>query len=34
VDLLILGETLATPFFRREPVLLPENVAFVLADER
>jgi lipopolysaccharide/colanic/teichoic acid biosynthesis glycosyltransferase len=34
VDLLILCETLATLFFRREPVMHPENVAFVLADER
>jgi lipopolysaccharide/colanic/teichoic acid biosynthesis glycosyltransferase len=34
VDLLILGETLATLAFEREPVMRPENVAFVLADER
>ena len=34
VDLLILGETFATLFFEREPVMQPENVAFVLADER
>jgi lipopolysaccharide/colanic/teichoic acid biosynthesis glycosyltransferase len=34
VDLLILGETLATLAFKREPVMRPENVAFVLADER
>jgi lipopolysaccharide/colanic/teichoic acid biosynthesis glycosyltransferase len=34
VDLLILCETFATLFFRREPVMHPENVAFVLADER
>ncbi|HWM12788.1 MAG TPA: exopolysaccharide biosynthesis polyprenyl glycosylphosphotransferase [Solirubrobacteraceae bacterium] len=34
VDLLILCETLATLFFQREAVLRPENVAFVLADER
>ena len=34
LDMLILGETLATLFFRREPVLVPENVTFVLADER
>jgi lipopolysaccharide/colanic/teichoic acid biosynthesis glycosyltransferase/nucleotide-binding universal stress UspA family protein len=33
VDLLILGETLATLAFEREPVMRPENVAFVLADE-
>jgi lipopolysaccharide/colanic/teichoic acid biosynthesis glycosyltransferase len=33
VDLLILGETLATLAFKREPVMRPENVAFVLADE-
>ena len=34
LDLLILGETLATLAFEREPVMRPENVAFVLADER
>jgi exopolysaccharide biosynthesis polyprenyl glycosylphosphotransferase len=34
VDLLILCETLATLFFEREAVMKPENVAFVLADER
>ena len=34
VDLLILCETLATLFFEREAVMRPENVAFVLADER
>ena len=34
VDLLILGETLATLAFEREPVMRPESVAFVLADER
>jgi exopolysaccharide biosynthesis polyprenyl glycosylphosphotransferase len=34
VDLLILGETFATLFFEREPVMQAENVAFVLADER
>jgi exopolysaccharide biosynthesis polyprenyl glycosylphosphotransferase len=34
VDLLILGETLATLAFEREPVMRPENVTFVLADER
>jgi lipopolysaccharide/colanic/teichoic acid biosynthesis glycosyltransferase len=33
LDLLILGETLATLAFEREPVMRPENVAFVLADE-
>jgi exopolysaccharide biosynthesis polyprenyl glycosylphosphotransferase len=33
VDLLILCETLATLFFERQPVMKPENVAFVLADE-
>ena len=34
VDLLILCETLATFVFEREPVMRPENVAYVLADER
>jgi lipopolysaccharide/colanic/teichoic acid biosynthesis glycosyltransferase len=34
VDLLILGETLATLLFDREPVLQPENVALLLSDER
>ena len=34
VDLLILCETLATLFFEREDVMRPENVAYVLADER
>jgi lipopolysaccharide/colanic/teichoic acid biosynthesis glycosyltransferase len=34
VDLLILMETLATLVFEREDVMQPENVAFVLADER
>jgi exopolysaccharide biosynthesis polyprenyl glycosylphosphotransferase len=34
VDLLILGETFATLFFEREPVMQAENVAFVLADDR
>jgi lipopolysaccharide/colanic/teichoic acid biosynthesis glycosyltransferase len=34
VDLLILAETLATLFFEREPVMRPEGVSFVLADER
>jgi exopolysaccharide biosynthesis polyprenyl glycosylphosphotransferase len=34
LDLLILCETFATLFFKREPVMHPENVAFVLADER
>jgi lipopolysaccharide/colanic/teichoic acid biosynthesis glycosyltransferase len=34
VDLLILAETLATLFFEREPVMRPEGVTFVLADER
>jgi exopolysaccharide biosynthesis polyprenyl glycosylphosphotransferase len=34
VDLLILFETLATLFFEREDVMRPENVAYVLADER
>jgi lipopolysaccharide/colanic/teichoic acid biosynthesis glycosyltransferase len=34
VDLLILCETLATLVFEREAVMKPENVAFVLADER
>jgi lipopolysaccharide/colanic/teichoic acid biosynthesis glycosyltransferase len=34
VDLLILGETLATLAFKREPVMRPENVAFALAGER
>jgi exopolysaccharide biosynthesis polyprenyl glycosylphosphotransferase len=34
VDMLILGETLATMLFDREPVLQPENVALVLSDER
>jgi lipopolysaccharide/colanic/teichoic acid biosynthesis glycosyltransferase len=33
VDLLILGETLATLMFDREPVLQPENVALLLSDE-
>jgi len=34
VDLLILCETLATLIFEREPVMQPENVAYVLADDR
>jgi exopolysaccharide biosynthesis polyprenyl glycosylphosphotransferase len=34
VDLLILGETLATLFFEREAIMRPENVAYVLAAER
>jgi exopolysaccharide biosynthesis polyprenyl glycosylphosphotransferase len=34
VDLLILCETLATLVFEREPIMRPENVAYVLADER
>jgi lipopolysaccharide/colanic/teichoic acid biosynthesis glycosyltransferase len=34
VDFLILCETLATLVFQREPVMRPESVAFVLADER
>ena len=34
VDVLILGETLATLLFDREPVLQPENVALLLSDER
>ena len=34
VDLVILCETLATLFFEREAIMRPENVAFVLADER
>jgi lipopolysaccharide/colanic/teichoic acid biosynthesis glycosyltransferase len=33
MDLLILFETLATLVLEREPVMRPENVAFVLADE-
>jgi lipopolysaccharide/colanic/teichoic acid biosynthesis glycosyltransferase len=34
LDLLILVETLATLFFHREPVMRPEGITFVLADER
>jgi exopolysaccharide biosynthesis polyprenyl glycosylphosphotransferase len=34
MDLLILGETLATLVFEREPVTQPENVFYVLADDR
>jgi lipopolysaccharide/colanic/teichoic acid biosynthesis glycosyltransferase len=34
LDLLILCETLATPFFHREPVMRQETIAYVLADDR
>ncbi len=34
MDLLILGETLATLLFEREPVMQPESVFYVLADDR
>jgi exopolysaccharide biosynthesis polyprenyl glycosylphosphotransferase len=34
LDVLILCETLATLFFERQPVMRPESVAYVLADER
>ena len=34
LDLLILLETLATLFFERQPVMRPESVSYILADER